>query len=124
MVAVDDIGAFAAMAFDRPGHWQDRAFELAGDDLSMAEIAKAFTLVLGREVRYEQVPWDALERQAGHEMALMWKWFEEVGYHIDIPTVRREYPSLIAFDRWLHANWGAAPGERALSGAGGQGGQG
>jgi uncharacterized protein YbjT (DUF2867 family) len=123
MIAVDDIGAFAAMAFEHPGHWQDRTLELAGDDLSMAEIAKAFTLVLGREVRYEQVPWERFEQQAGGEMTVMWKWFEEVGYRLDISAVRQEYPSLMALDKWLHANWKTAPGERALSGAGGGSGQ-
>ncbi len=33
MIAVDDIGAFAALAFEHPGHWHDRTFELAGDEL-------------------------------------------------------------------------------------------
>src|SRR5262249_37920987 len=27
MIAVDDIGAFVTMAFEKPGHWQGRAFE-------------------------------------------------------------------------------------------------
>ena len=31
MIAVDDIGAFVALAFEHPGHWHNRAFELAGD---------------------------------------------------------------------------------------------
>src|SRR6185369_15552563 len=37
MVAVDDIGGLVATAFERSGKWQDRAFEVAGDELSMTE---------------------------------------------------------------------------------------
>jgi hypothetical protein len=40
------------MAFTRPGHWDGRAVELAGDELSMAGLAAAFGRMQGREVRY------------------------------------------------------------------------
>ena len=43
MVAVDDIGAFAALAFEHPGKWENRTFSLAGDELSMRQIADAFS---------------------------------------------------------------------------------
>jgi uncharacterized protein YbjT (DUF2867 family) len=105
MIAVDDIGAFAAMAFDRQGHWQGRTVELAGDELSMTELAEAFSRMAGREVRYNQVPWDAFEQQAGHEVAVMFRWFERVGYHVDIPALRQEYANLTGFERWLQSNW-------------------
>src|SRR5579875_3300369 len=49
MIAVDDIGAFVEMAFSKPGKWRNRAIDIAGDDLSMSEIAEAFGRVSGRE---------------------------------------------------------------------------
>ena len=105
MIAVDDIGAFVAMAFEKPGHWQGRAVDLAGDDLSLADVAQAFGRITGRDVQYQQVPWDQFEQQAGHEIALMFRWFEEVGYHVDIPALRQEYPNLMGFERWLQTHW-------------------
>ena len=105
MIAVDDIGAFAALAFEHPGRWRNRAFELAGDELSMTELADAFSRASGREVRYQQVPWDQFEQQAGHEMALMFRWFEDQGYNVDIAGVRSEYPHLTGFNKWLAQNW-------------------
>jgi len=65
MIAVDDIGVFATMAFERPGHWQGRAVDLAGDELSMTELAQAFGRMTGREVRYEQMPWNEFESESG-----------------------------------------------------------
>jgi uncharacterized protein YbjT (DUF2867 family) len=105
MIAVDDIGAFVALAFERSGRWHNRAFELAGDELSMAEIADAFSRASGREVRYQQAPWDQFEQQAGHEMTVMYRWFEDKGYHVDIAGVRKEYPNLTGFNRWLTQHW-------------------
>lgn len=105
MIAVDDIGAFAAMAFEKPGAWQDRTAQLAGDELSMAALAQAFSRMASREVRYEQVPWDEFEKRAGHEMAVMWRWFQDAGYHVDIAECRSLYPNLTSFERWLQTRW-------------------
>jgi uncharacterized protein YbjT (DUF2867 family) len=105
MVAVDDIGGVAAAAFERPGKWQDRSIELAGDELSMSELSQAFTRASGREVRYVQVPWDEFEQQAGKELTLMFRWFQDTGYHVNIGAVRSEYPKLKGFDSWMNSNW-------------------
>jgi len=105
MIAVDDIGAFVAMAFERPGHWQGRALDIAGDEVSMADLAAALSRIGGREVRYEQIPWDRFEKAAGREMTIMYRWFEDVGYHVDISAVRREYPNLSTLERWLQSKW-------------------
>ena len=105
MIAVEDIGGVVALAFERSGKWQGRDFDLAGDELSMSELAQVFTRATGREVRYVQTPWDEFENQAGREIALMYRWFQDTGYHVDIPSVRQEYPSLLAFDQWINSNW-------------------
>jgi uncharacterized protein YbjT (DUF2867 family) len=105
MVAVDDIGAFVAMAFSRPGHWEGRTMELAGDEVSMQEVAASFARMLGRDVRYEQMPWEDFERRAGSEMTVMWRFFQNEGYTVDIPAVRQELPNLMTFERWLRTAW-------------------
>jgi uncharacterized protein YbjT (DUF2867 family) len=105
MVAVDDIGAFAALAFEHPGKWRNRTFSLAGDELSMRQIADAFGHATARDVKYVQVSWDQFDRTMGRELTVMYHWFEEKGFHFDIEQVRREYPLTHTFDRWLDANW-------------------
>lgn len=105
MVAVDDIGAFAVLAFEHPGEWKNRTFSLAGDELSMQQIVSAFSRVTAREVKYLQVSWDQFEKNMGRELTVMYHWFEEKGFHFNIEEVRREYPLTHTFDRWLETNW-------------------
>jgi NAD(P)-dependent dehydrogenase (short-subunit alcohol dehydrogenase family) len=62
MVAVDDIGAFAALAFEHPGTWIDQTFSLVGDELSMQQIADAFSRATAQDVKYVQIPWNQLEQ--------------------------------------------------------------
>lgn len=102
-IAVDDIGAFAALAFSDPDEWIGRALELAGDEVTMTEMADIFSRVLGREVEYVQVPWEAFAEQAGEEATTMFRWFENEGYKADIPTLREIRPALTRFEPFLRA---------------------
>jgi uncharacterized protein YbjT (DUF2867 family) len=108
MIAVEDIGGVAAMALEHAEKWQGRAFDIAGAELSMSELAQVFTRASGREVKYVQVPWDEFEQQTGKEITVMYRWFQEVGYHIDIGAVRQEYPKLMSFEQWINAYWHTA----------------
>jgi uncharacterized protein YbjT (DUF2867 family) len=108
MIAVDDIGGMVAAAFEHPGKWQQRALEIAGDELSMTALLQALSRAAGHDVEYRQVPWEVFEAEAGRDVAIMYRWFQDVGYNADISTVRQEYPKLTSFDRWLNANWHSA----------------
>jgi len=105
MISVYDIGVFVAMAFEHPGHWQGRAVDLAGDEMSMTDLAEAFGRMTGRNVAYVQISWDQFEQTAGHEMTVMYRWFQDVGYSVDIRALRQENPNLMTFERWLQSNW-------------------
>ena len=105
MIAVEDIGAFAVLAFEHPGEWKNRTFSLAGDELSMQQIADAFSRVTAREVKYVQVSWDQFEKNMGRELTVMYHWFEEKGFHFNLEEVRRQYPTIRTLDQWLDAHW-------------------
>lgn len=100
-IAVDDVGAFAALAFQNRDAWNGRELEIAGDERTMAEIAEAFSRAIGREVSYQQIPWDDFRAQAGDEYTEMYRWFEDVGYRADVEALRKEHPGLQNFDEYL-----------------------
>ncbi len=103
-VAVDDIGAVAALAFADPAAWSGRAVDLAGDELTMSQAAEVFARVIGRPVRDEWTPMDRFRQAMGEEMAALFAWFNDVG---DIPALRAAYPPLVTLERYLRdAGWG------------------
>ncbi len=119
MVAVDDIGAFAALAFAAPEQWIGRAIELAGDELTMPQAAERFGRVIGRPVQYVQVPMAEVRRTRDEEMATMFTWFNQVGYGADLPTLRALYPALTTLEQWLRrTGWqDTAPAAAGAAGA-------
>ena len=107
-IAVKDIGVFAAMAFEHPGGWLGRELDIAGDELTMTELAAIFTRVTGKTVTYEQVPWSELEPGWGAELTTMFRWFNDVGYSADIAALRAEHPGLKTVEQFLRdGGWAA-----------------
>src|SRR5918998_496557 len=103
-VAVEDVGAFAAIAFEDPDRWIGREVDLAGDEQSMTEIAETIGRVIGREVSYYQVPWNQFEEQMGEELTVQYRWINDVGYEADIAALKEQHPGLITFERHLRTH--------------------
>ena len=112
-MAVGDIGAFAALAFENPEEWIGREVDLAGEELTMPEIADTFSRVTGRKIGYFQVPWDQFEEQMGEEFAVMYRWFNEVGYEADIGALRSEHPGLTSLEDYLRGHGWEGAGRAA-----------
>lgn len=105
LIATDDIGVFAADAFDRPGEHIGQAIELAGDELTGPEIAQAVGFAAGLPARFEEQPLEEVAFspyiQFGEEIALMFEWFQKAGYRADIARLRERHPGLRTFRDWL-----------------------
>ena len=55
-IASDDIGAFAALAFERPNEFIGLELEIAGSELTNPEAAQVFSRVLGKTVKFRKLP--------------------------------------------------------------------
>lgn len=100
-ISVANIGAFAVAVIDRHDSVFGKRFDIAGDELTNDNLAAIFADVLGRPVNYEGFPPDAMRAQS-EDMALMFEWFDAVGYSADIDGLRREFPEVgwQRFEEW------------------------
>lgn len=101
LVAVSDIGEMAAQAFEFPGEYAGRAIDLAGDELTMLEVAKMLGRVLGHQVRYEQMPLEEFARLEP-ERAVMFEWLTREGFNAPLGGLRILHPELLSFQQWLN----------------------
>lgn len=102
MVALKDIGAFGAAAFLRPNDFLGQAIDIAGDDLTMPETAALLTKAMGRPIRFQEFQMDQAEAAMGHDLAAMFRWFNEIGYVIDIPGLKQQFGiPLTTFAEWI-----------------------
>jgi uncharacterized protein YbjT (DUF2867 family) len=100
IMAVDDVGAFAALAFAQPGEWIGRAVDLAGDELTPLQIAAAISEAIGRPLPYVRIPIEVIA-QAAEEFAYAYTWLNERGYRADVAFTRALHPGLMDLRTWL-----------------------
>jgi uncharacterized protein YbjT (DUF2867 family) len=104
-IATDDIGAFVALAFDRPTEFIGKELEIAGSELTNLEAAEVFSRVLGRTVKFQKLPLPLIRLMLGKEFYAMFRWFNDAGFKADIAGLRRLYPEihLHTLEEWLRA---------------------
>jgi uncharacterized protein YbjT (DUF2867 family) len=104
-IATDDIGAFVALAFDRPTEFIGKELEIAGSELTNLEAAKVFSRVLGKPVKFQKLPLPLIRLILGKEFYSMFRWFNKAGFKADIAGLRRMYPEihLHTLEEWLRA---------------------
>ncbi|MFC7097937.1 NmrA/HSCARG family protein [Halobaculum marinum] len=89
MVDARDIGRAAAAAFADPETYVGETLTLAGDSLTVEELAAVLTEYLDTDVEAVHLDTEALRAAAGDEMADMFVWFDETGYDVDIPALEQ-----------------------------------
>lgn len=104
-IATADIGAFAALAFERPKEFIGLELEIAGSELTNPETAETFSRVLGRPVRFQQLPMPLVRVVLGKEFYQMFRWFNREGFRADIKELHRRYPEvqLQTLEGWLRS---------------------
>jgi uncharacterized protein YbjT (DUF2867 family) len=101
LISVRDIGAFAAIAFDRPEQYLGRTVEIAGDVLTPPRIAETFGRVCGLPARFRQTPIEQV-RSFDVQLAQMFTFFNEHPSELpDLPALQAEHPGLMQLETWL-----------------------
>jgi hypothetical protein len=123
-IATEDIGKCAYGIFKRGQELIGKTVGIAGEHLTGAQMAAAFTKVLGKEVRYNDVSPDVYRSfgfPGADDLGNMFQFkrdFEE--YYCGARNVefsRSLNPSLQAFEKWLAQNKSRIPLEQSAAGA-------
>ncbi|MFD4354605.1 NmrA family NAD(P)-binding protein [Nocardia sp. NPDC058518] len=101
MIAVDDIAAFAALAFADPDTWHARILELAGEAITPVEAAATISAAIGHPIHYREVTEDEADA-IGPQLGNTWRLIRETGgWHADLPALRSLHPGLTSLRDWL-----------------------
>jgi uncharacterized protein YbjT (DUF2867 family) len=90
LIALEDIGKFGALAFQEHGRMNGVEVDIAGDSCTMPEAADIISRAMDRKIVFERAPIEEM-RQMSEDLALMFEWFDRVGYNVDIGAVEKNY---------------------------------
>lgn len=101
MIAADDIGIFAEMAFARPQQLTGIALEIAGDDPTPEQAVEQISRATGRTYRYERIT-EEEAKAFGHEIHATWRMHAAgVSWRADLASLRTLHPELMRLTEWL-----------------------
>jgi uncharacterized protein YbjT (DUF2867 family) len=122
-IAAEDIGRCAYSIFRRGDEFIGKTVGIAGEHLTGAEMAAAFTKVLGRRVKYNSVPPEAYRNlgfPGADDLGNMFQFmadFDQFRAVRDVSFTRGLNPELQSFETWLARNRSAIPLGQSGAGA-------
>ncbi|WP_433216281.1 NmrA/HSCARG family protein [Microtetraspora malaysiensis] len=100
LIAIDDVGAFAALAFADPDTYVGQAMEITGARLTTPQIADVLGTAAGRPIPHMRVPLDVVWEH-NPEAAKVFTWADEAYFDSDPASARTAHPGLMDFGTWL-----------------------
>ena len=105
MIDVDDVGRIIARILADPDEFTGEGFDLAGDEHTLAGMARTLSDVTDADVRPASVPIEEARKEMGEEMAELFQWFNDEGYAIDIENLERRFGiEFTSFREYLEKN--------------------
>jgi uncharacterized protein YbjT (DUF2867 family) len=123
-IAAEDIGKCAYGVFKKGDAYIGKTVAICGENLTGPQMAAIFTEILGKEIRYNNVPPEVYRGfgfPGADDLGNMFQFkrdFEEYFSGVRSPDFARSLnPALQSFKAWLTQNKGAIPLEDATAGA-------
>ncbi len=113
-IALDDIAGFAALVLERREPFLGKRVDIASDELTGNQVVDILSRITGRKIEYVEIPL-AQVRAWSEDFAIMFEWFDRVGYKTNIASLQRDYPEVgwHTFEEWAKAQPWDIPKEAA-----------
>jgi len=93
VISLPEIAEFTTLAVEQPRSFRGRRINIASDEPTLTEVARRLSEVAGTKLAYRAVPLDQVRKQS-EDFAKMYDWFNRVGYSVDIPKLKHDYPQV------------------------------
>jgi len=102
VVAVADIGAFAAAVILRKDECVGMRYDIASEEITGPQIAEVLTQATGREIQYVVRSLEEAQGGMPADLGKMYEWILNVGYNVDIPALHERFPEVEwhTFESW------------------------
>lgn len=89
-ISVNNIGAFVAALVERRDKVFGKRIDIAGDELTGEQTVAILSKAIGHKIKYEGFDPEILQKESD-DLAAMYKWFNDVGYSVEIEKLHKDY---------------------------------
>jgi uncharacterized protein YbjT (DUF2867 family) len=106
-IGADDIGKMSVHIFTEPGKYMNRTITLAAEQMDNEQVARIFSEVMGRTIKYQRLPRLITRLAMGKDLYKMFNWINQndAVFIKDLDAFKKEYPSLESLKQWISRNF-------------------
>jgi uncharacterized protein YbjT (DUF2867 family) len=93
VISLPEIAEFTTLAIEQPGSFRGKRVNIASDELTPVEMAQRISEAAKATLAYVPIPLEQLRKQS-EDAAKMYDWFNRVGYSVNIPRLKKDYPQV------------------------------
>jgi uncharacterized protein YbjT (DUF2867 family) len=93
MLSVYDLAEFVSYMIEKRDDFLNKRINLAADELTGIEVANIISKLSHQKIAYNEIPLEEI-KASSINLALMYQWFNEIGYSIIIPQVKHQFPTI------------------------------
>lgn len=106
-ISSDDIGRISAIIFADPAPFTGRTITLAAEQMDGIQLAAVFSRVMGREIKFQQLPGFITRLVMGKNLSLMFRWINRNDglFLKNMEDFKREFPGMMSIEKWVGENF-------------------
>ncbi len=106
-IGSEDVGKVAATIFSNFEKYQGNTITLAAEQMDGEQLAALFSKVMGKQIKFQQLPMLIVRLAMGKGLAKMFRWINnnDALFVKDIEEVRKEFPGMQGLEEWIKINF-------------------
>ena len=106
-IGSEDVGKVAATIFSNFEKYQGNTITLAVEQMDGQQLAALFSKVMGKQIKFQQLPMLIVRLAMGKGLAKMFRWINNNNalFVKDIEEVRKEFPGMLGLEEWIKINF-------------------
>lgn len=106
-ISSEDVGKIATTVFSNSGKYRGITMNLAAEQMDGDELATIFSRVMGREIKFQQLPGFITRLVMGRDLAKMFRWINnnDSCFVKDMQAFKNEFPGMLSIEEWIRMHF-------------------
>jgi|SRR5688572_22631826 len=102
-ISSEDVGKIATTVFSNLEKYGGITMNLAAEQMDGEELATTFTKVMGKEIKFQQLPMFITRLVMGRDLAKMFRWINnnDACFVKDMQAFKNEFPGMLGLGAWI-----------------------
>lgn len=102
-ISSEDVGKIATTVFSNLEKYGGITMNLAAEQMDGEELATTFTKVMGKEIKFQQLPMFITRLVMGRDLAKMFRWINnnDACFVKDMQAFKNEFPGMLGLGEWI-----------------------